>query len=81
MEIQKKPFWKAILVSFLLIGSLLLTGCTKQEKTLAGAGIGAGVGAGIGAAAGGGGGALACGALGAVAGGLIGHSMGDDKKK
>ncbi len=57
----------------------LLTSCTKQEKTVAGAAIGAGTGALVGSAAGGTGGGIAGAAIGGVAGGLIGHSMGDDK--
>lgn len=62
------------------IGSLaLLTGCSKQEKTVSGALLGAGTGALMGSAAGGTGGGLAGAAIGGVAGGLVGHSMGDDK--
>ena len=57
---------------------LLCAGCTKTEKGLAGAAIGAGSGAIIGGAAGGGTGAAIGAGVGAVSGGLIGHSMGDD---
>jgi uncharacterized protein YcfJ len=57
----------------------LVSGCTKQEKTISGALIGAGTGALIGSAAGHTGGGIAGAAIGGVAGGLIGHSMGDDK--
>ncbi len=64
----------------LVAGLLASTGCTKKEKTIAGAAIGAGSGALIGGAAGGTGGAVAGGVLGGVAGGFIGHSMGDDDK-
>lgn len=70
---------KAFLALTLLSGAILLTGCTKEEKTVGGVILGGAAGAGIGAAAGGGGGAVAGGAIGAVGGGLIGHSMGDDK--
>lgn len=77
---RKKAGIKALLVLILMAGTLLLTGCSKQEKTLGGALIGAGAGAGIGAAAGGGPGAAVGGVIGAVTGGVIGHSMGDDKK-
>ena len=66
----------------LALGStILITGCTKTEKTVAGVVLGAGVGAGIGAAAGGGAGAAIGGGVGAVGGGLIGNSLGDDKKE
>jgi osmotically inducible lipoprotein OsmB len=66
----------------LLLGSiLLLSSCTKKEKTIAGAAIGAGTGALVGSAAGGTGGAIAGGAIGGITGGLIGNSLGDDKKK
>ena len=62
--------------------SMLLSGCTKQEKTVGGAVLGAGTGALIGgAASGNAGGAIAGGAIGGVAGGLIGHSLGDDEGK
>jgi uncharacterized protein YcfJ len=71
----------AVLLILGLIGSaVVLSSCTKEEKTIGGALIGAGAGAGIGAAVGNTEGAVAGGVIGAVAGGLIGHSMGDDKK-
>jgi len=59
--------------------TILLVGCTKQEKTVTGAVLGAGTGALIGSAAGNTGGGIAGAAIGGVAGGLIGHSLGDDK--
>ena len=66
----------------LALGSaILISGCTKEEKTVAGVVTGGAAGAGIGAAAGGTGGGIAGGAIGAVTGGLIGHSLGDDKKE
>ncbi len=65
----------------LICSTLLFTSCSKEEKTVGGALIGAGTGAVIGSAAGGTGGAVAGGAIGAVAGGLIGNSLGDDKDK
>jgi len=68
-------------VNYVLIGSfaLLMAACTKQEKTVGGAVIGAGTGALIGSAAGKTGGGIAGAALGGLAGGLIGNSLGDDK--
>jgi len=80
MENSKRLGFKAILALILFAGTIMLTGCSKQEKTLGGALIGAGAGAGIGAAAGGGGGAAIGAGVGAITGGLIGHSMGDDEK-
>ena len=68
------------LMGLALLGLIACAGCTKQEKTVAGAVIGAGAGAAIGAAAGDAGAAVAGGAIGGVAGGLIGHSLGDDDK-
>ena len=66
----------------LLLGTVIfLSSCTKEEKTLAGAALGAGTGALVGSAAGGTGGGIAGAAIGGVAGGLLGHSLGDDKKK
>ncbi len=59
--------------------ALTLSGCSRTEKTLAGALIGAGAGAGIGAAAGGGGGAAIGAGVGAVAGGITGYSLGADR--
>lgn len=55
----------------------LLTGCSKKEKTISGALIGAGTGALVGSAIGNTGGGIAGAAIGGVAGGLIGNSMGD----
>lgn len=64
----------------LALGTLLFcSGCSKSEKTLAGAAIGAGSGAIIGGAAGGGTGAAIGAGVGGVTGGLIGHSLGDDE--
>ena len=75
---------KRALMILLVVGlagsALVMSSCTKKEKTVAGALIGAGAGAGIGAAAGGGGGAVAGGLLGGVTGGLIGNSMDDDEE-
>lgn len=68
-----------LLIVGILGAACVVSGCSRKEKTVAGALIGAGAGAGIGAAAGDGGAAVAGGALGAVTGGLIGHSLGDDK--
>ena len=72
---------KLMAVIALLGSSILLSSCSKEEKTLAGAAIGAGTGALVGSAAGGTGGGVAGAAIGGVAGGLIGHSLGDDNKK
>ena len=69
----------ALLVIAMLGSVTTFVGCTKKEKTVAGALIGAGAGAGIGAAAGGTSGGLIGGGLGALTGGLIGNSMKDDK--
>lgn len=71
----------AFLIITAIIGSaVVMSSCTKKEKTVAGALIGAAAGAGIGAAAGNTEGAIAGGAIGGIAGGLIGHSLGDDEK-
>jgi|SaaInl8_150m_RNA_FD_contig_21_103141_length_263_multi_4_in_0_out_0_1 hypothetical protein len=74
---------KRILAILLVVGmfgsAMFMGGCSKKEKTVAGALIGAGAGAGIGSAAGGTEGAVAGGLLGGVTGGLIGNSMKDDK--
>jgi len=72
---------KTLLLIVFVLSTACFMGCSKKEKTVGGALIGAAAGAGIGAAAGNTGGAVAGGAIGAVAGGLIGHSMGDDKKE
>lgn len=69
----------ALLVIAMLGSVATFAGCTKKEKTVAGALIGAGAGAGIGAAAGNTTGGLIGGGLGALTGGLIGNSMKDDK--
>jgi uncharacterized protein YcfJ len=73
--------WKALLAIGILGTTVLITGCSKKEKTIGGVLIGAGAGAGIGAAAGGGEGAAIGGVTGGVVGGLIGHSMGDDDEE
>ncbi len=73
-------FVKIAVLGVVLCSALTFTSCSRKEKTIAGAVIGAGAGAGIGAAAGGGGGAVAGGLVGGVAGGLIGNSAGDDCK-
>ena len=70
-----------LLVVALLGATVLVSGCSKKEKTVAGAVIGAGAGAGVGSLAGGTGGAVAGGLLGTVTGGLIGHSLGDDEEE
>lgn len=64
-------------LTFIVVTSmaLLMAGCSKQEKTIAGAAIGAGTGALIGSAAGGAGGGIAGAALGGLAGGVIGHNV------
>ena len=81
MKNSKTNVAKALLCVVALGASLMLTGCTKTEKTVGGAAVGAGLGTAIGVAAGGGvGGALGGAALGGIAGGLVGNSMGDDKK-
>ena len=73
-----KRFLAVFVMGLMLASVLVLSSCTKKEKTIGGALIGAGTGAAIGSAVGNTEGAIAGGALGAVAGGLIGHSMGDD---
>lgn len=55
--------------------ALTMSGCTKQEKTLAGVGIGATSGGIIGGAAGGPGGAVGGAVAGGVLGGVIGHNI------
>lgn len=71
---------KALFVLGLLVGTVLISGCSKKdERTGLGAVIGAGAGAAIGGAAGGGSGAVAGGAIGAVTGGIIGRSTAKDK--
>ena len=73
-----KRFLAVFIMGLMLASACVLSSCTKKEKTVGGALIGAGTGAAIGSAVGNTEGAIAGGALGAVAGGLIGHSMGDD---
>ena len=70
----------SILATVALIVTLtVVTGCTKQEKTVGGVLIGAGTGAAIGGVAGGGTGAAVGGVAGGLVGGIIGNSMGGDK--
>lgn len=64
------------LFSLLTVSMLFLSACTKQERTLAGALIGAGAGAAIGGAAGGAGGGVAGAAIGGVTGAMIGNASG-----
>ncbi len=71
---------KIFIISLLLGCATLISSCSKQEKTAAGAIIGASTGIAIGAATGGAGGAVIGGVVGGTGGGLIGHSMGDDPK-
>ncbi len=78
MEKRNRIGLKALLAIMLIVGAALISGCSKDERTIGGAAIGAGTGAVIGSAAGGTGGAVAGGLIGAVAGGLIGRSTGDD---
>ncbi len=66
----------------LLVGVLLVTsGCSKKQRTIGGALIGAAAGAGIGGIAGGGGGAVAGGLAGGLLGGVVGHSTAKNKKR
>ena len=75
-----KLFKKIFMFTLMLSLVATLTGCSKQEKTLAGIGLGALTGAAIGGVAGGGVGGAAIGAgIGGLTGGLIGNSMGDKK--
>ena len=66
--------------TFALSALIALSGCTKEEKTVAGVLIGAGTGAAIGGAAGGGGAAAIGAVLGGTAGGIIGYESGDDRE-
>ena len=75
-----KRFGAILLVVGILGAACVVSGCTRKEKTVAGALIGGGIGIGVGSAAGGTGGGVAGGAIGAVTGGLIGNSMGSDSK-
>lgn len=71
-----------IIPVFLLILSMLgLSGCSKQERTIAGILIGAGTGALIGSAVGGTGGGVAGAAIGGITGGVIGNASGHDNGK
>jgi len=70
-----------LLIGVVLAGSLAISGCTKEEKTVAGVVGGGALGAGVGAAAGGTEGAVAGGLIGGVLGGVVGHSMGDDESE
>lgn len=78
-QIMKK-FAAILLVLGMLGSAMILSSCSKEERTVGGALIGAGLGAGIGAAAGNTEGAIAGGLLGGVAGGLIGRSTAKDDK-
>jgi uncharacterized protein YcfJ len=75
-----KTAFKLLLATFALGAMVSFSGCTKEEKTVAGVVIGAGTGAAIGGAAGGGGGAAIGAVVGGAAGGIIGHESGDDRK-
>ena len=66
---------KYALLGLVLGAGLVMSGCSKQEKTLSGVALGAGTGALIGGAAGGTGGALVGAGLGGVVGGVIGHNV------
>ena len=68
------------LISLVLLLTTVITtsGCTKQEKTLTGIGIGAATGGIIGGATGGGTGAALGVVGGGLVGGLIGNSQNDD---
>lgn len=59
-----------------ILGTLLLlvSACSKTERTVAGLALGAGTGALIGGAAGGTGGAVAGGVLGGALGGILGNA-------
>jgi len=77
---RKITFGKVFLISGLLLITILFGGCSKKDKTIAGAALGAGAGAAIGSAAGNTEGAIIGGAAGGILGGIIGNKMGDDKK-
>lgn len=79
-ENQMKTIAKLLFASLALGAMISFSGCTKEEKTVAGVLIGAGAGAAIGGAAGGGGGAAIGAVVGGTAGGVIGHESGDDEK-
>ena len=66
-------------LSLVAAAAMLIAGCSKGEKTMAGAGLGGATGAVIGGVASkSAAGAVVGGLIGAVAGGAIGNSMGDD---
>ena len=72
------------LIAIILLGMTMVffSGCTKTERTVAGAAIGAGAGVALGAATGGAGGAVAGGLIGGSVGGIIGNqTYKDDNKK
>jgi len=69
-------------LGLLAISGLILTsGCSKTERTLGGAAIGAGTGALIGGAAGGGGGAAIGAGVGALGGAAIGAGTSDRRER
>lgn len=74
-----KNMLSVLATAALLVTLTVVSGCTKQEKTLSGIGMGAATGALIGGVSGGGAGAAIGGVTGGLVGGLIGNSMGDDK--
>jgi len=70
-----------VFFGIVLFGVLLVTsGCTKKQKTVAGAVVFAAAGAGIGSALGGTGGAVGGGIGGGLLGGLIGNASGKSRK-
>jgi hypothetical protein len=73
-----KAFRLCTVVS-LLCSLIVLSGCTKQERTLSGILIGAGTGALIGSAVGNTAGGVAGAAIGGTVGGIIGHESGGEE--
>ena len=71
---------KLVVLSMLIACVSVFSGCSKQERTLTGALIGAGAGALVGSAAGGTGGGVAGAAIGGITGAVIGNASGDNKK-
>lgn len=71
---------KYVGLSLVAASMLIVSGCSKQERTLAGALIGAGAGALVGSAAGGTGGGVAGAAIGGITGAIIGNASGGDKR-
>ena len=71
-KVKKEVTIKAITCAILFGLTMMLAGCSKTEKTIAGVAGGAVTGAVIGGIAGGGTGAVIGGGAGALAGGLIG---------